>query len=194
MWVLGRHHRKISPGNDRSSCDDQVFGHADTTHNAKYRLARRSRRSCASSGLRRSGVAMTFVALDRSRQSRNWARLRRSGEIVGTTLVDAVFVEHLEERMIVAIVHMDSDDYRPLRVKGLLHDRSDIVRLVDHETRRSERLGIPDVVDWTEVGSRTAAVFQFLLRGYHIVSPIDPDHVNDVRLEANRRLQFHGGI
>jgi hypothetical protein len=46
---LGRHHRKISPGNDRSSRDDQVFGHANTTHNAKYRLARRSRRSCVSS-------------------------------------------------------------------------------------------------------------------------------------------------
>jgi hypothetical protein len=44
--------------------------------------------------------------------------------------VDAVFVEHLEQLMIVTIVHMDSDDHRSLRVKGLLHDRNDVVGLV----------------------------------------------------------------
>src|SRR5437667_8615747 len=115
----------------------------------------------------------------------------RVSDIVSAALVDAVFVEHLEELMIVTIVHMDSDDHRSLRVKGLLHDRNDVVGLVDHETTRAERLGILDVIDWTEVGPRSAAIFQFLLNGYHVIGAVGPDHVNDVRLKAYGRLQFH---
>src|SRR5882757_3949648 len=111
-----------------------------------------------------------------------------------TALLDAILVKHLEQFMIVAVVDMDTDDHRTLRLERLLHDRSDVVGLVDHETRRAECFGIFDVVDWTEVDSRSAAVFELLLNGYHVVPAVDPDHVDDVRLEAHGRLQFHGGI
>src|SRR6266481_3024140 len=109
-------------------------------------------------------------------------------------LVDTVLVKHLEKRVIVAVVDMDTDDHRSLRVERLLHDRRDVVGLVNHETGRAECLGILDVVDWTEVDSRSAAVFELLLNGYHVVPAVDPDHMNDVRLEAHGRLQFHSGI
>jgi hypothetical protein len=47
-------------------------------------------------------------------------------------LVDAILLEHFEELVIVAIVDMDADNHRTLRIERLLHDRSDIVGSVDH--------------------------------------------------------------
>jgi hypothetical protein len=67
------------------------------------------------------------------------AQTHRSRDIVSAALVDAVFVDHLEQLMIVAIVHMDSDDHRSLRVKGLLHDRNDVVGLGRIAGQHSQR-------------------------------------------------------
>jgi predicted acylesterase/phospholipase RssA len=47
-------------------------------------------------------------------------------------LVDAVFVKHLEERVIVAIVDTHTDDHRSLSIERLRHDWGDVVGLVDH--------------------------------------------------------------
>src|SRR6267154_6746990 len=84
-------------------------------------------------------------------------------------LVDAILVEHLEEFVIVAVVHIDADDHRSLSIERLLHNRRDVVGLLDHETGRAECLGILDVVDRTEIDSRSAAVFELLLNGDHVV-------------------------
>ncbi|MDX6460073.1 MAG: hypothetical protein QOE55_3770, partial [Acidobacteriaceae bacterium] len=40
-------------------------------------------------------------------------------------------MKHLEELVIVAVVHMDTDDHRALSVERRLHDPSDVVGLVD---------------------------------------------------------------
>lgn len=60
-------------------------------------------------------------------------------------------MNHLEELVIVAVVHMDADDHRSSSVKRRLHDRGDVVRLIDHESLGAECLGILDIVEATDV-------------------------------------------
>src|SRR5580704_9771890 len=108
-------------------------------------------------------------------------------------LVNAVPLDHLEQPMVVPVVDVNPDDNRTCHSKSLLHDWYNIIGRVDHQPRRAKCLGILDVVDRAEVSPRAAPVLQLLLNGYHIVSAIDPDHVNDVRLEAHGGLEFHRG-
>src|SRR5260370_16931395 len=113
--------------------------------------------------------------------------------VVSTTdlaLVDGILVKHLKELVIVAVVHMDTDNYRSLSFERLLHDGDDVVGLVDHETRRTEFFGILDVVDWTEVDPRSAAVFQLLLHRHHFITAPHPYHLNDVPPAPHRRLHL----
>jgi hypothetical protein len=61
--------------------------------------------------------------------------------------VKVVAIHHLEQLVIVAVVDMYADDYRPRRVECRLHDGPDVVECVDHEARctivdaRDERAG-----------------------------------------------------
>jgi hypothetical protein len=61
--------------------------------------------------------------------------------------VEGARIHHLEELVVVAIIDVDTDNDGARGVERLLHDRGDIVGVVDHKARRTECLGVFDVVD-----------------------------------------------
>ena len=70
--------------------------------------------------------------------------------------MDAILVKH-QELVIVAVVHMDTDDHRSLSVEGLLHDRSaGALHLVDPPVEHDHSpltpaTSAPEIETWNSV-------------------------------------------
>jgi hypothetical protein len=105
--------------------------------------------------------------------------------------VNAPLIHLLKEFVIVAIVDVNSNDYRAWRVEGLFEHSSDLVRRLDHEASCSERFRVLHRIDRAKLCAGRPAILLLFLNGHHVIRPVDPYHVYEMRLEPDRRLKFH---
>ena len=98
-----------------------------------------------------------------------------------------------EQDVVVTIVHADSDQNRARHFEGLAERASNLVGGIDHVTSGAKRFRILDDVDWAELHARSAFVLSAFLNGYHVVGPVDPDHVHEIEFQSHRSFEFHRG-
>src|SRR5258708_30832730 len=98
-----------------------------------------------------------------------------------------------KEFVIVAIVNVNSDEYRAGRVEGLLEQRSGVVGRMNHETARSERLRILHWIDGAKLCAGGSTILLLFLSGNHVICSVGPDHVYEIRLESHRCFKLHCG-
>src|SRR5258708_9717317 len=108
-------------------------------------------------------------------------------------LRNAFFIHVFKEFVIVEIVNVNSDEYRALRVEGLIEQRSDLVWRLNHEAARSERLRILHWIDGAKLCAGGSTILLLFLSGNHVICSVDPDHVYEIRLESHRGFEFHRG-
>ena len=93
-----------------------------------------------------------------------------------------MLVYALEQNMIVPIIDLDADQNGTRDFECFAQYWSDFVRRIDHVADGSERLGILDHVNRTELHTRHAFILSFLLNQHHVIGAIYPNHVNEVQL------------
>ncbi len=94
--------------------------------------------------------------------------------------VEEMFVDFFEQDVVVTIVDTDSDQNWAWHLEGLAERGSNLVGGIDHVTNGAKRFRILDDVDRTELHARSALVLSTFLNGYHVVGPVDPDHVHEI--------------
>src|SRR5258708_33581049 len=105
--------------------------------------------------------------------------------------MDAPLIYLLKEFVVVAIVNVNSDDHRARCVERLLQYRGDLVRRLNHETMCSERFCIFNRIDRAELYAGRPSILLFRLNTNHVICPVGPDHVYEIRLEPYRCFEFH---
>ena len=106
-------------------------------------------------------------------------------------LVDAPLLDPFKEFVIVAIIDVNSNEHRAGCVEGLLEHWGDLVWSLNHEAVCPECFRIFHRIDWAELSAGRPAIFLFLLNGNHVIRSINPDHVDEIRLESYGRFEFH---
>ena len=140
----------------------------------------------------RADIALSFRVVP-AHERTGVARADAARSEVRNRLVEAVLVDHFEQLVVVAIVDVNADDDRPVRLECLLHHGDNFFRRSDHQAFRAESLCIFDIVDRAKIDSGCAPVLRLFLDGHHVVCAVSPNHVHQVRLEAHGGLQLHGG-
>src|SRR5580698_4924943 len=102
----------------------------------------------------------------------------------------AALVDLLKEFHAVAIVDMYSDQHRPWRIESFMQGWGYFIRMLNLQAGGPESFRIFHGVDGTKLYPRSAVVFDLFLRGDHVVASIDPNHVDDMRMQPHRGLKF----
>src|SRR5580700_649342 len=92
--------------------------------------------------------------------------------------LNTAFVHCFEQLHAVAIVDVHPDEYRPWRVESLVERWRYFVRVLNLEAHCTEGFGILHVIHRAKRNARSALVLNLLLRGHHVIAPIDPDHMD----------------
>ena len=100
-----------------------------------------------------------------------------------------VFKQHV----IVSVIHPNSNQNRTWRFECFAQHRADFFRGIDHAATRPKGFCVLDDIHRAEVHAGCALVFGPFLNPDHVVGSIDPDHMHEVELQPDDRLEFHGG-
>ena len=105
--------------------------------------------------------------------------------------MNAPLIHLLKEFVIIAIVNVNSNKHRPRCVERLLQYGADLVRRLNHESVRSE--GILHWIDAAKLYAGGSTVLLPFLSSDHVICPVNPDHVYEIRLESHRCFKLHCG-
>src|SRR6201997_5424940 len=105
-------------------------------------------------------------------------------------LVQCAEMNHLHEFVVITVIHRHADDHRALHLESLLQSGCDLIRSLNHQTLSAECLRESNYIDRTKLGSRGAFVFRELLKSDHVISAINPNHVDEVAFQPNGGFEF----
>ena len=91
--------------------------------------------------------------------------------------VETVCFRHFEELVVVAVIDVNTHDYRSCMIERFFEDWHNIIGSPNHPAGRSECFGVLDQIDRPEIDTRLTAVFDDFLRGNHVVGSVDPHQV-----------------
>src|SRR5216683_7432900 len=105
-------------------------------------------------------------------------------------LQNAALVHLLEQFLILSVVHVNADQHGTRSVERLSQGSGDLAWTIDLEACGTECLRVLDRVDRPKINAGDAVVLDAFLLGHHVVAAVDPNHMDQVGLQSNCRLEL----